>query len=245
MQITRYELAGLKCVEVAPANAQNSADLPIVVMLHGLGDWGESYIDFAPALSETAYRFVFPTAPIPLQGALYQWFVFEPSHFLQGVMQARQRIIELLEALSARYQVPTSRIVLSGFSQGAMLTLDVGLHYKDSQGFALGGLAALSGMLVVDSTQAIDFTRGDFSRYYTNTTAETTQELQAAAMGKLPILLIHGTRDLVVPVSAARESVKLLREAGLTLNYTEFKYAHEITLDTLALIKQFLAETLS
>ena len=83
MKISRYEAAGLKCIEVAPDDAEGR-DLPLVVMMHGRGDWGESYVDIAPAISQKDYRFVFPTAPLPLQGAMFEWFRFDQFVKLSG-----------------------------------------------------------------------------------------------------------------------------------------------------------------
>jgi len=244
LKTTRYELAGLRCVEVAPDDAATRSDLPLVVTLHGLGDWGESFVDFAPIISQTAYRFVFPNAPLPLPGARFQWFRFQPSNFFGGVSQARHHIEGLLAALSARYHTPANRIVLSGFSQGAMLTLETGLHYRDTTGKRLAGLIALSGMLVVESARTPNFMSPDFKGYYASASSATTKILTEAAADSLPILVAHGKRDTVVPLDAGRETVALLQKAGLPVEYTEFNYGHEISIETVNLIRQFLGKVL-
>ena len=244
MKIERYSLAGLRCVEVAPDNSNDKTDLPVVITLHGLGDWGESYTDFPPMLSKDKYRFVFPTAPIPLPGAQFQWFQFDPNSFFENISKARQYITQLLDALIDRYNITAKRIVLSGFSQGAMLTFDAGLRYLDKNENQLAGLIALSGMLVVESKIVPNFMSPDFKSYYANVTSDVTALLEKAAKAQVPIMVAHGSRDMVVPIGADRESVALLKKAGLPVEYHEFNYGHEINYETIVAMREFLGKVL-
>ncbi|MEI6047055.1 MAG: hypothetical protein WCS37_22145, partial [Chloroflexota bacterium] len=150
MKVTHYQAAGLNCVEVAPIAAK--PDLPLVIGLHGWGDWGETYTLFAPLISTTNYRYVFPTGPNHIIGVLFSWFNIEYkggflANLAPSIAQARPLIIALIEELRQRYNLPADRVALGGFSLGAMVTLDVGLHYPEK----LGGLFSLSGFLAADS----------------------------------------------------------------------------------------------
>lgn len=244
LKIERFEAAGLRCIEVAPDGSDSKTNLPLIITMHGLGDRGESYIDFAPVLSQFNYRFVFPTAPVALPGGGFQWFPFAPYNFFNGVTTARQHVTKLVNALSEHFQTPAERIVLSGFSQGAMMTLDAGLRYRGKDGKRLAGLVALSGMLVVESPVMPNFMGGDFSSYYANARSDVNQILKEAATDQLPVLVIHGTHDPVVPISAERESVALLKKAGLPVEYVELNYGHEISMETLMLVQKFLTKVL-
>lgn len=239
MKIERFEAAGIKCVEVAPDNA--APDLPLLVTMHGLGDRGESYVDFAPAISPTAYRYVFPTAPTATGYGGFQWFAFDPRNIVSTVKASRQQITNMLQALTERYNLPTNRILLSGFSQGAMMTLDVGLRYRGKDGQRLAGLAAFSGMLLVESSSLLNIMSGDYKSVYANVIGDTEAALKAAATDKIPVLIVHGTADGVVPIEADRASVELMKKHGINVQYVEFNYGHDISPDTLAVVKQFLA----
>ncbi|ERN41326.1 putative esterase [Rubidibacter lacunae KORDI 51-2] len=57
-----------------------------------------------------------------------------------------------------------------------------------------------------------------------------------------PVLLVHGTLDPVVPVSAARQARSVLDKAGVTVDYREFEMQHEIPPPVVALVQKFLAE---
>jgi phospholipase/carboxylesterase len=59
----------------------------------------------------------------------------------QGLPESRKLLTDWLHSLESSTGVPLSRTILSGFSQGAAMTLDVGLSLP------LAGLVALSGYL--------------------------------------------------------------------------------------------------
>ncbi len=238
MKISRYETAGLKCIEVAPDNAEGR-DLPLIVCLHGRGDWGESYVDIAPALSETAYRFVFPTGSLALPGAMFEWFRLEAMNLGPGAAKARVQIMALLDELGRRYNTPASRTILGGFSQGGMMTLDAGLRYPQK----LAGLFALSCFMVADAP--FNWSNPTPNGYYGNDRGDLGSTLATAAMLKTPVFLAHGTYDPVVPLMAGRATRDLLQKAGVAVEYYEFPGAHQISMDELAKIKEFLAKNLT
>ncbi len=238
MITSRYEIAGLKCLEVSPDDTTKT-ELPLVVVLHGRGDWGESYEDIAPAISTTGYRFVFPTAPLPLPGALFEWFRLEQPNLSKVAAGARTQLTRLLDELRQRYNTPAARTVLGGFSQGGMMTLEVGLRYPEK----LAGLIALSSFLVADSQ--FDWMRPlDPTRYYGRDAALQEVMRAAAKLGAGPVFIGHGTFDPVVPLVAGQATRDYLTQNGLKVEYFEFQGGHEINLAELNKIKTFLAGVL-
>jgi phospholipase/carboxylesterase len=57
-----------------------------------------------------------------------------------------------------------------------------------------------------------------------------------------PVLVLHGTRDTMIPVDHARESREALRSFGVTLTYREFEMGHEINPEALRILLQWLDE---
>lgn len=55
-------------------------------------------------------------------------------------------MVGLIDALKAQFSLPTKRIVIGGFSQGAMLTTDVALHLPEPP----AALLVLSGTYVAE-----------------------------------------------------------------------------------------------
>jgi phospholipase/carboxylesterase len=60
-----------------------------------------------------------------------------------------------------------------------------------------------------------------------------------------PILMVHGTRDSVVPVSLALKARDTLLAAGASVQYREFNMAHEIQPEVVSLMRSFVVETVS
>jgi phospholipase/carboxylesterase len=235
MKISRYEAAGLKCIEVAPVDAEGR-DLPLIICMHGRGDWGESYVDIAPFISRDAYRFVFPTAGLTLGEGMFEWFELDQLNLGPGAAEARVQVTALVNELRERYQTPADRVALGGFSQGGMMTLEVGLRYTEK----LAGLFPLSCFLVADSP--FNWANPDPRAYYANAKGDLSTVLAAAR--PVPIFQAHGIYDPVIPVMAGRATHALLEKAGLAVEYHEFAGMHEISLDELEKLKKFLTRCL-
>jgi len=117
-----------------------------------------------------------------------------------GMAEARARINALLDELDARLK-PT-KIVLGGFSQGAMLACDIALRTDR----ALAGIALLSGTLLA------------------------ADEWAPLALGRrgLPALQSHGMVDPLLPFAYAEKLRDLLRTGGLDVTWVPFRGGHEI-----------------
>lgn len=123
-----------------PANGKAATGL--IVCLHGFGSNAKDLAPFAPVLNFPNYQFLFPDAPYPhprVPGGR-MWYNLDRTDY-QGLTTSRQQLIDWLKSLESSTGVPLSRTILSGFSQGGAMTLDVGLTLP------LAGLVSLSGYL--------------------------------------------------------------------------------------------------
>lgn len=126
----------------------------VVVMLHGYGANGADLRDVAQTLARELPDTVFllPDAPEPMPGSPggRQWFALagsDDSLRREGVRRAVARLIPSIDHELQARSLPRSRLGLVGFSQGAMLALDLGLHMNP----APAGVVSLSGRLVDDT----------------------------------------------------------------------------------------------
>jgi phospholipase/carboxylesterase len=131
---------------VPPAKGDATA---LVVLLHGYGADGNDLIGLAPHLQRMVpgAAFVAPNAPDRVPGAPsgFQWFPIariDPHEMQGGVAAAAPRIGEFLDAELARLGLPPERLVLAGFSQGAMLALHLGLRRGPAAIVGFSGLLA-------------------------------------------------------------------------------------------------------
>jgi phospholipase/carboxylesterase len=203
----------LEFISVPPETEQAPSGL--IVTLHG---WGASADDVAallPFFNLPDYQFVFPNAPFPYPYAPVgrAWYDLRTENMYQGLTESRQILTDWLLSLESVTGVPLSRTVLSGFSQGAAMTLDVGLNLP------LAGLVAMSGYLHPEAGKAA---KNIFP----------------------PTLITHGRQDEVVPLSAAVKARETLEALGVPLQYEEFEMGHEIGLQMLDLLRNFVVNAI-
>lgn len=126
----------------------------VVVMLHGYGANGADLRDVAHTLARDLPDTVFllPDAPEPMPGApgARQWFALagsDDSLRREGVRRAVSGLVPAVDRELRARALTRSRLAFVGFSQGAMLALDLGLHMSPPP----AGVVSLSGRLVDDS----------------------------------------------------------------------------------------------
>ena len=160
-----------------------------VIWLHGLGADGNDFAPIVPELDLPAgskVRFVFPNAPVqPVTinngMAMRSWYDILVMDLVRvedgaGIRRSEAEIHKLIARENAR-GIPTSNIVLAGFSQGCAMTLHTGLRLPEK----LAGMMGLSGYLPL---------------------LDTAEAERHGANARTPIFLAHGTFD---PVAGARQ----------------------------------------
>lgn len=135
-----YKFMPLQSISVPPKNNQTPTGL--IVCLHGFGASAQDLAPYASLLNLPNYKFLFPNAPYPHprfpEGRM--WYNLETQDN-QGLTKSRGQLIDWLKSLASETGVPLSRTILSGFSQGGAMTLDVGLTLP------FAGLVSLSGYM--------------------------------------------------------------------------------------------------
>ena len=173
----------------------------------------------AEAIGLEEFRWVFPDGPLDFPGPFggRSWYEM-PSDNHQGVIESRKLLMELIERIEGD-GIPAHRIALMGFSQGAVVGLDVGIRYPRR----LAGIVGMSGYLAFPE--------------------RLSDEKSPAASG-LPILLTHGKNDDVLSVEGAREAQAALRGAGFQVRLQEYLMGHQVIPEALALVSTFLRKIL-
>jgi len=192
----------------------------LVVLLHGYGSDGNDLIGLAPYWRPTMpdALFVAPNGPQPCdinpQG--YQWFPLDLNREisrLAGGAAARPIIKGFLDELWATTGLGPEDTILGGFSQGAMMAVDVGLRLETQ----LAGIVAFSGG-VMDPDNFVEHIKS-----------------------KPPVCLVHGAEDDVVPVSMSVVGGEVLKKAGLDVTvHVSPGAAHTIAPDGLDVAGAFL-----
>lgn len=223
MTMINNKLPLLPCIEINPQSPAVGA----VIWLHGLGADGNDFAPIVPELkraNQTPLRFIFPHAPsIPV--TINNGYVM-PAWYDITSMSINQRVdlagvhasVKQLENLIQRENdrgIPTDKIVLAGFSQGAVIALTTGLHSSKR----LAGIMALSGYL------------------------PSTEKLAAAAKSAnqpTPIFIGHGTGDAVVPVMLGKFSYDALSKLGYNVSWHQYAMQHSVCAEEINDIDQWL-----
>jgi phospholipase/carboxylesterase len=171
----------------------------LIVLCHGLGADGHDLIDIAAAWTRAVPHAAFaaPDAPFPCDMAPMgrQWFSVAdrtPALMEQGVRRAAGYLDSFIDAELARLSLPPDAYALMGFSQGAMTVLFTGLRRKVPP----RAILAYSGALIAPEILAAD-------------------RKAAGIRATVPVLLVHGEDDDVVPIVRSRDAEAGLRAGGI------------------------------
>lgn len=196
---------------------------PTILALHG---WGANALDLlglAPHLCQGRFLVLCPQGPlqVPLgpNAVGHGWFPIGAGGPLDvpAVLAARDAVRSFLDAATARYVVDPKKLCVVGFSQGGVMGYTLALG--EPERFA--GLAALSSWLPKDLLTALP---------------------DVPAAEQLPVLVQHGSRDELIDVGRARQSVEILCDVKAPVTYREYDMGHEINARSLADLSTWLQE---
>jgi len=201
----------------------------VVVFLHGYGANGADLLGLADPLGEHLpdTLFVAPDAPEEVPGAPFgfQWFPIpwldgsSEEEAARGIEAASDDLNAFLDALMVDEDVLPEQVALIGFSQGSMMSLHVAPRRPDP----IAGIVAFSGRLMGPETFADE------------------------VISRMPVLLVHGDADDVVPPQSLPEAAEALQEAGFKEVFAHVMKGtgHGIAPDGLSVALAFLRDKLS
>ena len=212
---------------LVPARAAHSAT---IVWLHGLGASGHDFEPVVPMMNRPDVRWVFPHAPqrpVTINGGFVMpaWYDIKTLERGPGredaddIVAASKQISALLDSEVERLGGRSQRLLLLGFSQGAAMSLHVGLRYPKT----LAGVGCLSGYLVLEGRLE----------------GERSAKNQAT-----PVWFGHGTRDDVVPAAGGRHANERLQKLGYTTSWQDWPMGHEVCLDELEALRDWFGAVL-
>ena len=193
-----------------------------LILLHGRGT---DEFDLVPLLEalDPEHRLVglTPRAPLSLPPGGAHWYIVrqvgypDPDTFFESLASVSSWIDLLTEELG----IPWERIVLGGFSMGAVMSYAIGLGPGRP---TPAGIMALSGFIPTVEGFELDLER---------------------ARG-LPVAIAHGTADEVISVEFGRDARDRLEAAGADVLYRESPVPHTIDPAIIPDLREWLAKTI-
>ncbi len=198
--------------------AANPESRQAMVVLHGLGDSANGYTWLPGALDLPDMNYILVNAPDEYYMG-YSWYDYEGDS-KPGVERSRRLLFELLDTVADRGHAPEETF-LFGFSQGCLMTLDVGARCERR----LAGWIGISGKVFEPETLIRD-------------ASPIAREQR--------FLVTHGDHDPVIPIETTRPQIDALKEAGLQIEWREFRKAHGFAEpEEIDLIREFVRARLT
>ena len=218
----------LDCITLEP----DSPATACVIGMHGLGADGNDFVPIVPELNLPAghgVRFVFPNAPtmpVTINGGyvMRAWYDIVAAELDKRADEAgvrrSQALIEELIADQRSNGIAADRILLAGFSQGGVIALQTGLRHKER----LAGIMALSTYLACADSLGVE---------------------ASAANRQIPLFMVHGSMDPVIPVTLAKLSKARLETHGYDVEWHEYGMPHSVCAEEIDDIAAFLKRVLA
>jgi phospholipase/carboxylesterase len=185
----------------------------LLIVLHGLGDSYEGFSFLPHVLQLPKLNYLLLNAPDDYYGG-YAWFDLEDP--APGIIRSRGLLQGLLAELAAQ-GVPSGDTMLLGFSQGCLMSIDVGLRHDQP----LAGVVGISGFVAF--LDRLDM------------------ELRPQALAQR-WLVTHGDADELLPLARTRGQIERLQKAGVPIAWHEFHKGHTLDPDLeLPLIREWIA----
>jgi len=210
---TKIQIRKHRCLVAGPAHL--SDDAPVVFILHGLGSNAGDFLYLIDKTNLPPCRYVLPDAPLTVGDEAYGWYDSKTKS-RADMVKSRDYLFELMERFSVEGEKTghTRPIILIGFSQGGVMSLEAGLNYKGK----VEAIVSMSGYLP----------------YPSKTLAHPLAPFNT------PILIEHGIEDDVVSEDWIQETVEAVKRSGYKPIFKEFPMGHQVTKDSWAAVSQFL-----
>lgn len=181
----------------------------IAVLLHGYGARGTDLLSLADHVVAEVPTAAAVVPPAPLKrGRGRMWYPLSDDVTAADARRtARAQIGALVAAL--QQQNPAARVVLAGFSQGAMMSIDTALTTTLPR--PLAGLVGFSGGVPRKSGSAPYAPEADMTR-----------------LAHTEVVLTHGRRDPIVPFSVSDTLAREMQRAGVSVQFIPFDGRHTI-----------------
>ena len=181
------------CLDSTIIKPENNADINnAIVLLHGYGGDGKDIsmlsLNWKRYMPNTIFICPNGHESCEINPSGYQWFDLtkdDPDYVLEQSIIAEKKINQFLNEIKDEYKLKNEKICLSGFSQGCMMMINVGLTSKVEYNCLVG----FSGKII------------------------NQNDLKIRKKNSCNILLIHGEKDEIVSPTYLLEAKDfLLRE---------------------------------
>tara|TARA_B100000475_G_scaffold85637_1_gene62006 strand:- start:53 stop:706 length:654 start_codon:yes stop_codon:yes gene_type:complete len=201
-------------------NIINSA----VILLHGYGGDGNDIsavtLNWKRFLPETIFLCPNGHEECPINPNGFQWFNLDnddPVYIIEETIKAEKKLNVFINEIKTEYNLSNSKICISGFSQGCMMSINLGLTTEESFNCIVG----FSGKII------------------------DKEDISKRIKSKTKMLLIHGDEDVVVPPSSLLEAKDFLIRHKVNIETKMIKNCgHHIPIEASSIALNYIKKNL-
>jgi phospholipase/carboxylesterase len=196
----------------------------VMVLLHGYGGDGRDIS--MVALNWKRYMpntiFICPNGheSCSINPSGFQWFDLtkdDPKYILRESLKAEKKINQFLDELREEYKLENDRIILSGFSQGCMMSINVGLTSEK----AINCIVGFSGKII------------------------NSEDLKKRLKNRTKTLLIHGDQDDIVSPTHLLEAKDFFLRENIDIETHLIKNcSHHIPIEASSLALKYILKNI-
>ena len=196
----------------------------VMVLLHGYGGDGRDIS--MVALNWKRYMpntiFICPNGheSCTINPSGFQWFDLtkdDPKYILRESLKAEKKINQFLDELREEYKLENDRIILSGFSQGCMMSINVGLTSEK----AINCIVGFSGKII------------------------NSEDLKKRLKNRTRTLLIHGDQDDIVSPTHLLEAKDFFLRENIDIETHLIKNcSHHIPIEASSLALKYILKNI-
>ena len=217
-----------------PTYSKHLKPKKLIVMLHGYGDNADNFSNLVREIDENIWcaKYLTLNGPetIPNFPMGNQWFDLYPDGtyianagpdeikiLRESVLSSVKKIELTIKYHLSDLKLEMSDCIVLGFSQGAMMTFELGVNCNSS----FGALIMLSGQII------------------------NQEVIHNKFLLKTPIFISHGVLDDILPISNFNSSINYLKKNNFNFESHELKDdTHTISLNAINLLQKFIKKNI-
>lgn len=202
-----------------PSNIEPDKTYPALFVTHGMGSDEQNMLPLVDGLEEQFYVFSL-RGPLP-QPPGFAFFTIQgfgkPNR--EAFDHVITRLSDFIDYATDKYPIDPNKIYLLGFSQGAIVSMTLGLVL----GERIRGIVALSGYIPI-------FVK---------------EEYPLKPVEKLSLFVSHGKSDNILPYEWGEESYSFFKELGAQVTFQDYLASHTVSLENLHDFRKWIQDDLS
>ena len=213
------------CLDTTIISPENDEEVKnAVILLHGYGGDGNDIsmltLNWKRFLKNTVFLCPNGHEKCQINPLGFQWFDLtkeDQQYIIKGSLEAEKVIKIFVEEVKIKYNLTNANIVLCGFSQGCMMSINTGLTLEEEFNCIIG----FSGKII------------------------DTNNLQKRIKNKSKILLIHGDQDEIVSSNYLLEAKDFFKRNKFDIQTNLIKNCgHHIPIEASSIALNFIKKNL-